>query len=90
MGLGLAKAQRVSPYQSGSYYPGLINLRDLTAPPAGIILLDYNYWFGSDGYNDKDGNEFLLVFKNAYIYNTLLFKEITLFNNEFDGYEDYP
>lgn len=51
-------AQRVSPYQSGSYYPGLVNLRDLTAAPAGLILLDYNYWYGSNGYYDKDGNEF--------------------------------
>jgi hypothetical protein len=58
MGFGLAKAQRVSPYQSGSYYPGLVNIRDLAAAPAGIILLDYNYWNGTKGYYDKDGNEF--------------------------------
>ena len=44
---GPIKAQRVSPYQSGSYYPGLINLRDLATAPTGIILLDYNYWYAS-------------------------------------------
>ena len=55
---GPITAQRVSPYQSGSYYPGLINLRDLAAAPAGLILLDYNYWYGSNGYYDKDCHEF--------------------------------
>jgi hypothetical protein len=56
--IGSIIAQRVSPYQSGSYYPGLVNLRDLAAPPAGLILLDYNYWYGSNAYYDKDGNKF--------------------------------
>jgi hypothetical protein len=51
-------AQRVSPYQSGSYFPGLVNIRDLAAAPAGIILLDYNYWNVTKGYYDKNGNEF--------------------------------
>ena len=55
---GSVLAQRISPYQSGSYYPGLVNLRDLAAAPAGLILLDYNYWFGSNGYYDKNGDEF--------------------------------
>lgn len=54
----LTNAQRVSPYQAGSYYPGLINLRDLAAAPAGLILLDYNYWMSTNGYFDKDGAEF--------------------------------
>ena len=58
LSFGLINAQRISPYQSGSYYPGLVNLRDLAAAPAGIILLDYNYWYGSNGYYDKDGHEF--------------------------------
>ena len=51
-------AQRVSPYQSGSYYPGLISLRDLAAPPAGILIVDYNYWMNSNGYYDKNGEKF--------------------------------
>ncbi len=51
-------AQRVSPYQPGSYYPGLINLRDLAAPPAGIIILDYNYWLKTKGYYDANGDKF--------------------------------
>ena len=56
--IGSIVAQRVSPYQSGSYYPGLVNLRDLAAAPAGLIFLDYNYWYGTNGYYDKNGNEF--------------------------------
>ena len=51
-------AQRVSPYQSGAYYPGLANLRDFAAAPAGLILMDYNYWNGTKGYYDINGNEF--------------------------------
>ena len=33
-------AQRVSPYQSGSYYPGLVNLRDLAAAPAYFYAME--------------------------------------------------
>lgn len=51
-------AQRVSPYQAGSYYPGLANLRDFAAVPAGLFILDYNYSFNSHGYYDKNGNRF--------------------------------
>jgi len=54
----ITNAQRISPYQSGSYYPGLINLRDYAAAPAGLILSDYNYWTSSSGYYDKDGEKF--------------------------------
>ena len=58
MGFSVAKAQRVSFYQSAHITPGLFNIRDLAAAPAGIILLDYNYWNGTKGYYDKNGNEF--------------------------------
>jgi len=51
-------AQRISPYMAGSYYPGLINLRDYAAAPAGLIFMDYNYWLSSSGYYDKDGEKF--------------------------------
>ena len=51
-------AQRISPYMSGSYYPGLVNLRDYAAAPAGLVFMDYNYWLSSSGYYDKDGEEF--------------------------------
>ena len=54
----LTNAQRISPYQAGSYYPGLANLRDYAAAPAGLILMDYNYWMSSSGYYDKDGEKF--------------------------------
>ena len=53
----LTKAQQISPYQPGVYYPGLVNLRDLAASPPGLILTDYNYWMRSNGYFDKDGEE---------------------------------
>lgn len=55
---GQISAQRVSPYQSGSYYPGLANLRDFAATPAGLVIMDYNYWFRSKGYYDSNGDEF--------------------------------
>ena len=38
-----ATAQRISAYQAGSYQPGLMNVRDLAPPGAGIVFLDYNY-----------------------------------------------
>lgn len=55
---GAMVAQRISPYQAGSYYPGLASLRDYAAVPAGLFILDYNYWFQSNGYYDKNGNQF--------------------------------
>jgi hypothetical protein len=51
LGTKVTMAQRISPYQSGSYYPGLISL-------CGLIFLDYNYWMSSSGYYDKDGEKF--------------------------------
>ena len=53
----LTNAQRVSPYQTGSYIPGLINLRDLGSLPGGLYLLNYNYWINGNGYYDKNGNK---------------------------------
>ncbi len=50
-------AQRVSPYQVGSYIPGLISLRDLGSVPGGLYLINYNYWINSNGYFDKNGNK---------------------------------
>ena len=55
---GNASAQRISPFQPGSYYPGLVNLLDLAAPPPGLLLLDYNYWMWSTGYFDNEGVKF--------------------------------
>jgi hypothetical protein len=50
-------AQRISAYQAGSYQPGLMNVRDLAPPGAGIVFLDYNYWNNSSSYMDKFGNK---------------------------------
>ena len=58
LGINPLNAQRVSSYQAGSYYPGLISLRDLAAPPAGILIVDYNYWMNAHGYYDKNGDKF--------------------------------
>ena len=49
--------QRVNPTHGGSYYPGLMDIRDWTNPDPGLYLLDYNYWVHSDSYFDKDGNQ---------------------------------
>ncbi len=54
---GAVRSQRVSPYQVGSYVPGLINLRDLGSLPGGLYLLNYNYWIKRNGYYDKNGNK---------------------------------
>jgi len=50
-------AQRISAYHAGSYQPGIMNVRDLAPPEAGIIFVDYNYWNNSNSYIDKDGNK---------------------------------
>ena len=50
-------AQRVSAYQAGSYQPGLMNVRDLAPPGAGIVFLDYNYWNNSNSYVDQFGKK---------------------------------
>ncbi len=50
-------AQRVSAYQAGSYQPGLMNVRDLAPPGAGLVFIDYNFWNNSNSYIDKNGNE---------------------------------
>ena len=52
-----ATAQRISAYQAGSYQPGLMNVRDLAPPGAGIVFLDYNYWNNSTSYVDRFGNK---------------------------------
>lgn len=33
-------------------------MRDFTAVPVGLFVLDYNYWFQSNGYYDQYGNKF--------------------------------
>ena len=52
-----ATAQRVSAYQAGSYQPGLMNVRDLAPPGAGLFFIDYNFWNNSTSYIDQFGNE---------------------------------
>jgi len=52
-----ATAQRVSAYQAGSYQPGLMNVRDLAPPGAGLVFIDYSFWNNSNSYIDQFGNE---------------------------------
>lgn len=47
-----------SPYQTGSYIPGIIGVRDVANPGfPGWIITDYNVWLWSDSFIDKDGNK---------------------------------
>ena len=79
-------AQRVSPYQAGSYYPGLASLRDFAAAPAGIFILDYNYWFQSNGYYDQIGNKFTGGTINTEDYGPIDFT----INPDLSGYGNVP
>ena len=38
------QAVQASPYQTGHYYPGILNPRDLVVPPPGIFVISYNTW----------------------------------------------
>jgi len=49
--------QHVSAYQAGSYQTGLMNIRDLADPGAGIFFVDYNYWNNSNSFYDRFGNK---------------------------------
>ncbi len=53
----VAPAQRVSAYQAGSYQPGLMNLRDLAPPGAGLVFIDYTYWNNSNSFVDRYGKK---------------------------------
>ncbi len=57
LGSLLVKAQGVSAYQAGAYQAGLMNVRDLADPGAGIVFIDYSYWNSSNAYYDQFGNE---------------------------------
>ncbi len=52
-----SNAQQASAYQGGFYQPGIMNVRDLAAPPGeGLIFIDYNFWINSNGYRDVNGD----------------------------------
>ncbi len=52
------KAQVVSPLQAGHYFSGFINIRDLSAAPPGLFVMDYNAYLWTDTYVDRNGKEF--------------------------------
>lgn len=52
-----AFSQHVSAYQAGSYQPGLLNIRDLATPGAGLVFIDYNYWNNSNSYYNQFGDK---------------------------------
>ena len=52
-----SNAQQASAYQGGFCQPGIMNVRDMAAPPGeGVIFIDYNYWINSNGYRDVNGD----------------------------------
>lgn len=55
---GTARAQVASPLQAGHYVPGIMNVRDMAAPPDGLYLVWYNWGLWSDTFVDRDGNAF--------------------------------
>ncbi len=79
------KAQRVSPFQSGSYYPSILSLRDYAAPPPGLIFADYNLWFNSGSIYDKDGNKVELgnSFENSPLDEISVDPNISSYTNMF-------
>jgi hypothetical protein len=56
--VGSSRAQVASPLQPGHYVPGIVNVRDMAAPPDGLFLLWYNWGISSNTFIDRDGNEF--------------------------------
>ena len=50
-------AQRVTPFQTGSYIPLLTSLRDFAPAPTGMYLINYNYWVSPKGYYDQNGDK---------------------------------
>ena len=45
-----------SPLQFGHYYPGYINVRDWSAMPPGLLILDYNAYYWGNKFYDKNGD----------------------------------
>lgn len=49
-----ATAQQVTPFQTGHYYPGTSNIRDMAPPDPGVYLLCYNFGaFSGTLYNEN-------------------------------------
>ena len=51
-----AKAQQVSPFQTGHYSPAFSNVRDMAKGAPGLAIVLYNQYMYSGKYADKDGN----------------------------------
>jgi hypothetical protein len=48
----------ISPTQVGAYLPGIINPRDYANPnTSGLLVLDYNIFFNTNQYFDRNGNK---------------------------------
>ncbi len=52
-----ASAQVASPLQAGHFVPGIMNVRDMAAPPDGFYVVWYNWGLTSDTFVDGEGNE---------------------------------
>ena len=53
-----AKAQQVSPFQTGHYSPAFMNLRDMAKGAPGLAIVWYNQYSFTNQYVDKDGNKY--------------------------------
>ena len=52
---GSVNAQ-ISPLQTGHYAPAFMNVRDLTNPPPGLFILDYNDYLWTNKFYDSNGD----------------------------------
>ncbi len=53
-----ASAPVTSPIQAGAYIPGIVNPRDYANPgTSGLMAIDYNIFFNTNQYIDRDGNK---------------------------------
>lgn len=43
--------------ETAHYYPGIAGVRDFIMPPAGFYYLQYNAYYHSDSFRDKDGKK---------------------------------
>ena len=56
--VSISYCQRLSPYQPGAYYPGVESTRDMAAVDPGFYFINYSYWLNTQGYYDRNGNQF--------------------------------
>ena len=58
LSLAASQAQVVSPLQAGHYFPGVINVRDMSTPPPGMFFILYDTYLWTHTYIDRNGDKF--------------------------------